>query len=586
MSTFRSGLAVLLVGSLSILAAPGVAGAAPKASGLSAVYGVGAKRAAYVSGSVAVAPKGARAVLQTRAGKGGVVRVAGKIRAGRFSLKWTYPKRTKTLRVRAAVLSKRGTKALVAGQWQEFQVAKLPPAPTIAKVKASAVTAVPAPGQAGTLAVQGKPNIEVGDIIALGASSQTPDGLLAKATAVTVSAAGTSVATQPASLPEALPTGSIDLQVTDASLPQTATTAALGPNSPFRKAFSCQNSQTMSAEGSVTLSAGVTMQASWGPFSGVKARFEGKVSAAAHLGASVSGSASCELTKSQLFAAPVALGTYAFSVGPVPVVLKPQVQVYLSATAEAHAEIKTSLDASMSANAGVAYQDGEFTSFGGLTPSMTYQPPTLSAGGTAQVTLTPTLDVLLYGVAGPRVDLTAGLKLSADSNANPWWKLTAPIDLGAQLRMDVWKVSLASPRFSIFSAEPQLATADGPLPDALRPKPPVTNTPAPTPNPNPNPDPAPTPAPNSSPTVSVTKGGSAQGQPGCTSSACAYVQITFDRFPAGNHTVTCRASGEEGGYYSYAASGTSGNSATCYYGFPGREVWATVDDVQSNRVVW
>lgn len=99
------------------------------------------------------------------------------------------------------------------------------------------------------------------------------------------------------------------------------------------------------------------------------------------------------------------------------------------------------------------------------------------------------------------------------------------------------------------------------------------------------PPPAPTPPPPS-PSVSVSKGGSAQGQPNCSSTACAYVNVSFKDFPDGQHTVTCHATGEEGGFYTYTRLGTSDSSAVCYYGYPGSEVWATVDGVASNHVGW
>lgn len=88
-------------------------------------------------------------------------------------------------------------------------------------------------------------------------------------------------------------------------------------------------------------------------------------------------------------------------------------------------------------------------------------------------------------------------------------------------------------------------------------------------------------------TVKAAKGGSAQGRAGCSSAACRFLQVSFSNFSGGTHTITCRASGgDEGGFYSYTRTGTSGTSAVCYYGFPGRTVWATVDGVASNKITW
>ncbi len=87
--------------------------------------------------------------------------------------------------------------------------------------------------------------------------------------------------------------------------------------------------------------------------------------------------------------------------------------------------------------------------------------------------------------------------------------------------------------------------------------------------------------------VAVARGGSAQGQPGCSVSSCRYIQVTHSGFSSATHTIVCRASGgDEGGFYSYTRTGASGASSVCYYGFPGRSVWATVDGVASPKITW
>jgi hypothetical protein len=95
--------------------------------------------------------------------------------------------------------------------------------------------------------------------------------------------------------------------------------------------------------------------------------------------------------------------------------------------------------------------------------------------------------------------------------------------------------------------------------------------------------------------VTLSKGGSALGRPGCSSPSCAYLDVSVSGFSA-NATVTivCRASnGDEGGWYSYTRT-TDGNgngfwpgsSGGCYYGYAGRQVWVTVNGTESNHVTW
>jgi surface antigen len=93
--------------------------------------------------------------------------------------------------------------------------------------------------------------------------------------------------------------------------------------------------------------------------------------------------------------------------------------------------------------------------------------------------------------------------------------------------------------------------------------------------------------PPPAPSVTLTKGGSAAGRPGCSSSACAFLNVSFANFSDAGHSITCRASnGDEGGYYTYSRTGAADSSSYCYYGFPGATVWVTVDGVSSNQVVW
>jgi hypothetical protein len=127
-----------------------------------------------------------------------------------------------------------------------------------------------------------------------------------------------------------------------------------------------------------------------------------------------------------------------------------------------------------------------------------------------------------------------------------------------------------------------------PPPVAAPPPPPPAPVPKPAPKPIPKPAPKPTPKPTPPPrTVTLSKGGSAQGLPGCKSSYCRYMAVSFKNFSSGNHSITCRASnGSEGGFFTYTRSGSSGSSAVCYYGFPGHKVWVTVDGVSSNKITW
>jgi hypothetical protein len=69
---------------------------------------------------------------------------------------------------------------------------------------------------------------------------------------------------------------------------------------------------------------------------------------------------------------------------------------------------------------------------------------------------------------------------------------------------------------------------------------------------------------------------------GCSDPSCANVRVTLSGFREGAHTVACF---EEGGaFYTYTTEDNI--SEICYYGYPGRMVWVTVDGISSNHLRW
>ena len=86
------------------------------------------------------------------------------------------------------------------------------------------------------------------------------------------------------------------------------------------------------------------------------------------------------------------------------------------------------------------------------------------------------------------------------------------------------------------------------------------------------------------PTVSISKGGSAQGQPGCSTTSCAYVLVTTRNF-SGSYTCTWWG-GNGGDWASKAYAGDKTDAAYAYYGYPNTQVHVTCGGVQSNTINW
>jgi hypothetical protein len=91
------------------------------------------------------------------------------------------------------------------------------------------------------------------------------------------------------------------------------------------------------------------------------------------------------------------------------------------------------------------------------------------------------------------------------------------------------------------------------------------------------------------PRVTVSKGGSAQGQDNCSSSSCAYLVVNTQDFPAGNYQVYCYSSrdGEFAGGRSWDLPRNGSTQLGCYYGYPGDQVWVRIQGYgESERYTW
>ena len=173
------------------------------------------------------------------------------------------------------------------------------------------------------------------------------------------------------------------------------------------------------------------------------------VTASASASASATGTASCTVGPIELFE--VKLAPVTFPVGPVPVVLVPEIEVELSGLGDVKASVATSVSASLTARAGARYEDGGLSPIAEIDRNFAYQPPNPQANAKLAATLSSELEVSLYGVGGPTFAFNTGLELNADSATEPWWTLDAPISFTAGLEIDALDLE-AGPTRSTRSA--------------------------------------------------------------------------------------------------------------------------------------
>lgn len=93
----------------------------------------------------------------------------------------------------------------------------------------------------------------------------------------------------------------------------------------------------------------------------------------------------------------------------------------------------------------------------------------------------------------------------------------------------------------------------------------------------------------------ISKGGSAQGQPGCGSAGCAFINFELRQYsPNTTYTVWYHTNGAGGGgagsWHNHTVttdSNGNGSRTTAYYGYTGSTVWVEVSDgTTSNSINW
>jgi len=293
--------------------------------------------------------------------------------------------------------------------------------------------------------------VRVGDSLSSGVTSAAPYGYLVKVTKI-VHKAGSSATldVENTTLLAALPTGEINA---GQALEPTAEAASAGDlrrvnltlgrrigGAQARAAGFTINTENLECESSagvhlgrptLTFSPSMAVHASWGFFKLDSASISVTVAESLSFGATADAGAHCSTSSPGigLFPHPITLGTFDIQVGPVPVTVTPKLQVYLSGQATIEAKATFSLEQRASVTVGASYEHGSFHPISSLSQHFT---PAFTAEGDAsgELALTPTVDTLIYDVAGPSFDVGAVAKLNANVKESPWWTLQGCLQAG------------------------------------------------------------------------------------------------------------------------------------------------------------
>ena len=258
----------------------------------------------------------------------------------------------------------------------------------------------------------------------------------------------------PATLADAVHQGSFDaaetLGVTQVkgSLPPGITdppggfTGTFGPGD-MDPTLSCGGSPPINVTGGLAFTPSFNMGASWSWTSGLTASVSGSVTEQLNLGVSAEAVAACN-AKIPLLPDPILFDCYVVFVGPVPVSICPELQLYALVTVSGGVSqtISDSFTQTATVSAGLSVTCGltgcSWSPQSSFTNSFTTTGPgTPEAGVAVKVAVGPELLFEVEELGGPTVNLDGFGELSISPTSQPWWQLSGGVEAGAGLSLNI-----------------------------------------------------------------------------------------------------------------------------------------------------
>jgi hypothetical protein len=333
-------------------------------------------------------------------------------------------------------------------------------------------------------------NLKPGDVLVSEPSNAAPSGYLRKVTAIRQDGTDTVLDTTQANLTDAISQGELkaDFELTGddllrtEGLPEGATLTvnkvAAGGIRPLagvgeNYGFSLKFDRTFipvkgpNATGTIRVDGGLNFNVGYGVNVGIKAcfelppvcvkSFEAKVGFAQGSNLNINGDFQGTVNDTVL------VGTQYFKpkvffVGPVPVILVPKAELFLTAGGEIKAKVKFAASESVTAQVGSRWtKDNGWKDISGFDITGSLPPPTFSGSLSPRVGLQSRASFTLYDVAGPEATLEGGVKLDVAYPRSPNWIVNAFLKgtLGFRVKLPIIG-TLASYSTTLFDISKEL----------------------------------------------------------------------------------------------------------------------------------
>jgi uncharacterized protein YfaP (DUF2135 family) len=149
--------------------------------------------------------------------------------------------------------------------------------------------------------------------------------------------------------------------------------------------------------------------------------------------------------------------------GAVPLVFVPELVLNVGASASVDASLSTGYEQTFDYWTSLTWESESelWSKTQDVNKQFSYSPPSLDASISAEAYLKPQLDILLYGLAGPKASTKGYLSFDADIDECPWWSLDLGIDVLVGIAPGVFSddIEYNLPAFQLV-APYEIASAD------------------------------------------------------------------------------------------------------------------------------
>lgn len=125
-------------------------------------------------------------------------------------------------------------------------------------------------------------------------------------------------------------------------------------------------------------------------------------------------------------------------IGPVPVVIVPELEIFAGVELDVESNVTTSVDQSLNYTAGLLYENSDWTTYKEINKQLNYQPPSLTATAEAKAYIKPNMKLKFYSTVAPYLTGDLYGRIEADIQANPWWYLYGGANISAGVKMDIF----------------------------------------------------------------------------------------------------------------------------------------------------